>query len=100
MENKAELLKLLNYSNDYVQTTKLSDLIKEVTYKVIELRKINTKYGPAMFAILRVGEDEVTNVFLPRRYVNLLNDANIKFLNESDLKMKYIGGVYHQINFS
>ena len=42
MENKAELLKILNYSTDYVQTTKLSDLIKEVTYKVIELRKINT----------------------------------------------------------
>ena len=100
MENKAELLKILNYSTDYVQTTKLSDLMKEVTYKVIELRKIKTKYGPAIFAILRVGEDEVTNVFLPRRYVNLLNDEKVKFLNESDIKMQYIGGEYHQINFS
>lgn len=100
MENKAELLKLLNYSTDYVKTIKLSGLNKEVTYDVIELRKIKTKYGPAILAILRVGEDELTNVFLPRRYVNLLNEEQIKFFNESDIKMQYIGGDYHQITFS
>ena len=90
----------MNYSTGYVNTTKLSDLNKDVIYNIIELRKINTKYGLAMFAILRVGEDEVTNVFLPRRYVNVLNDEQIKFFNESDIKMQYIGGDYHQINFS
>lgn len=100
MENKAELLKILNYATDYVKTIKLSDLNKEVTYNVVELRKIRTKYGLAMFAILRIGEDEVTNVFLPRRYVNLFNDEQIKFFNESDIKMQYIGGDYHQITFS
>lgn len=43
-----------------------------------------------MFAILRIGEDEVTNVFLPRRYVNLLNNEQIKVFNERDFKMEYI----------
>ena len=99
MENKIELLKMLNNSTGYVKTTKLSDLMKDVSYKVIELRKINTIYGPAIFAILRVGEDEVTNVFLPRSYVDILNDEQIKFFNENDIQMKYYGGKYHQIDF-
>ena len=43
MENKAELLKILNYSNNYSQTKKLSDLRKDIPYDIIELRKIKYK---------------------------------------------------------
>ena len=92
MENKAELIKILNYSTNYSQTQKLSDLMIDVPYDVVELRKINTKYGVSLIATLRVGEDEAVNVFLPRRYVNLLNDKQIKFFNESNIQMKYLGG--------
>jgi hypothetical protein len=99
MENKPELLKVLNYSINYSETTKLSDLAKQVPYEVVELRKIN-KYGTSLIVTLRDGEYEITNVFLPRRFVNLLNDDQIKFINENEFHMTYYGGQYHNIGFS
>lgn len=99
MENKSELLNILNYTSDFSNTTKLSDLIKDAPYDIVELRKIDTRYGPSIIATLRIGEDENTNVFLPKRYVNKLNDNQIKLFNENNFQMKYQGGKYHDIRF-
>ena len=99
MENKAELINILNYTADFSRTTKLSDLMKDAPYDVVELRKIDTKYGPSIIITLCIGEDENTNVFLPKRYVNLLNDNQIKLINENNFQMKYLGGKYHELRF-
>ena len=44
-------------------------------------------------------EEEIVNVFLPKRFVNILNDEKIKIFTENNIQMKYCGGEYHQIEF-
>jgi len=50
-------------------------------YPIIRAKRIPTKYGPTVVVTLRIAETDIVQVFVPKRYSDLVSDADIDAIN-------------------
>lgn len=61
-------------------------------YLLIELKKINTKLGTTLIAVLEIN-DKFVEIYLPKKYVDLSTKEIDKINKEKDLKLHFKGKV-------
>lgn len=81
----ADLKARLNNCNT-PQYTRISDLKPNIPYKITNYTKSLTRYGDAICATLEglVGDDVFLNVYLPKRFLSILDDATIEAYNRGN----------------
>jgi hypothetical protein len=95
---KEELLIHLNKPT-YLETKQISELdASPHSYLVESVKRVTTKYGDAIIATLD-DEGNRFKVFLPKRYTNKLSDEWIACMNKTNIRLKYLGGKYHDLEF-
>jgi len=50
-------------------------------YPIIRAKRIPTKYGPTVVLTLRVSKTSIVQVFLPKRYSEVMSDTDIDSIN-------------------
>lgn len=84
----------------FLPTKPLAELTPGSQFNVTKLRKVQTKYGERIVAEL----EKSFNVFLPARFTKAFESDSATWLAMQEatvnkLSMKYIGGVYNNIEF-
>ena len=74
-------------------SVKITDLKPQVQYKVLESKKIKTKYGETVSLKLKINEQTASWVFLPKRYTNVFTEIEITNINsgQSKIALEYHG---------
>jgi len=99
--SSSKLYHILNKFNEVglVRTRKMKDLEIGKTYDLHALKSTETKFGPAIVATLFDG-NKIFTVLLPKRFVQAFPYDNIDYVNMRPFLMKYLGGKYHDVEFS
>ena len=75
----------------------ISNLRKGKRYPVTLAQRITTPYGPSIMLTLQVDPSHTVNVFLPKRFTSVFEDADFENINTSDLKYHLVFQGYHPI---
>ena len=97
----------------YLERKKIKELETDKSYLIEQVKRITTKYGDVIIAILRgpwawsadpIQDDDVQNapqfeVFLPKRYVTRFSDDDLEYMNKGGIYLDFIGGEYNDLEF-
>jgi len=63
-------------------------------YPIVRAKRISTKYGTTVLLTLRVSETNIVQVFLPKRYSEVMSDEDMDSFNSKAvaLHLVYKGG--------
>jgi len=56
-------------------------------YPIIRAKRIPTKYGLSVVLTLRIAENNNVQVFLPKRYIDVMTDADIDAINSKAVSL-------------
>lgn len=80
---------------------KISEMSQELWYTILGMKRVSTKYGPALLtSLLHITEwqpkmeemhDYNFKVFLPKRFADLLTDDDLHDINENSYQIQYSG---------
>ena len=59
-------------------TVRISSLDLETRYPVLHAERLETKYGTSFFLTISESTNNVIKIFLPRRYIVVFTDEDIK----------------------
>ena len=51
---------------------------------------MSTKYGPSVVLTLRISETNIVQVFLPKRYIEVISDSNIDDINSKAVSLHLV----------
>ncbi|KAJ8677898.1 hypothetical protein QAD02_013685 [Eretmocerus hayati] len=86
-------LNRLAANGGFLPTVKLNELVPGKSYRISDMRKMNTRYGSRVITDI----DETTQVFLPKRIGELICNDDSLFTNmtqsisRNELYLKYLG---------
>lgn len=85
-------------ASESVEYKKMSELVNERVYPVLEFSLKKTKYGPALSGLIRDPEDgKRYNVFFPQRFSRVVKDQEeLERLNAESLSIKFKGCNNHK----
>lgn len=75
----------------------LSDLVKNKTYLLLKLEKLETHFGEGILASLLV-KNNVRKIYLPKIYATKLSEDDVEEINEGSFEIRYLGpeGLSHK----
>jgi len=56
-------------------------------YPIIRAKRIPPKYGPSVVLTLRIAETNIVQVFLPKRYSDVVSDSDIDAINSKTVSL-------------
>jgi len=59
-------------------------------YPIIRAKRIPTKYGPTVVLTLRIAETNIVQVFLPKRYSDVVSDEDIDGINSKAVSLHLV----------
>ena len=59
-------------------------------YPIIRAKRIPTKYVPSVVLILRIAEPNIVQVFLPKRYSDVVSDEDIDAINSKAVSLRLV----------
>jgi len=59
-------------------------------YPIIRAKRIPKKYGPTVVLTLRVSETNIFQVFLPKRYSELMSDTDMESINSMAVSLHLV----------
>jgi len=59
-------------------------------YPIIRAKRIPTKYGPSVVLTLRISETSIVQVFLPKRYNEVMSDTDINDINSKAFSLHLV----------
>ena len=59
-------------------------------YPIIRAKRIPTKYGPTVVLTLRIAENNNVQVFLPKRYSDVVSDEDIDAINSKAVSLHLV----------
>jgi len=59
-------------------------------YPIIRAKRIPTKYGLSVVLTLRIAESKIVQVFLPKRYTDVVSDADIDAINSKAVSLHLV----------
>ena len=59
----------------------IGSLVINRLYPIIHAKRINTKYGPTVLLSIRDSDEKLVEIFLPKRYANVVSDEDIEKIN-------------------
>jgi hypothetical protein len=62
-------------------TVIVSSLFQDKRYTVLHVERVETRFGPRVRAALRVEDGDIVKVFLPQRYGNRFEEADMVAIN-------------------
>ena len=67
--------------------------MKDVKYPIVLIQNVDTKYGKAVFATIsdHLEETKQYRVYLPKRYVNVSSDEELRHIQPMELFLIYRG---------
>jgi hypothetical protein len=72
----------------------ISSLILNRPYPIVRAKRVTTKFGSTVVLSLRDADEELIQIFLPKRYASVVSDDDISNINS---RTKYINLVYKGI---
>jgi len=75
-----ELAKRFQESTAYASVN-VNYLEPHKLYPIIKAKRISTKYGTIVVLTLRISETSIVQLFLPKRYSEVISDADIDSIN-------------------
>ena len=90
------LLKQLNDISRFSTASNISigDLTVDERYKVVRLEKVEAKFGVAIVAYISRGREELSRIYLPKKFIGSFGDEFISKFNRcevGDLFLTYKG---------
>jgi len=70
---RMDVAKLFEEATAYVSVN-MSSLILNSPYPNIHAKRTNTKYGPTVLLSVRDVDDKLVDIFLPKRYANVVSE--------------------------
>jgi len=61
-----------------------------ILYPIIRAKRIPTKYGHTVVLTLRVSETSIVQVFLPKRYSEVMSDTNMDSINSKAVSLHLV----------
>jgi len=71
-------------------TVALSTLDVDRPYRLLRVEKTVTRFGQAMLMTIFTTPQSVAKVFLPKRYISLVSDADISSINDGELALSLV----------
>jgi len=68
----------------------ISSLILNKSYPFVHAKRINTKYGPTVLLSIRDFDDKFVDIFLPKRYANIMNNENLENINSRSVHLNLV----------
>jgi len=68
----------------------LSSLDPKKLYPIVRAKSITTKYGPTVLLSLRVSETSIFQVFLPKRYSDVMSDEDMDNINSKAVSLHLV----------
>jgi hypothetical protein len=65
---------------------RFSALDRDTRYPVLHAERVETRFGPRVRVALREEDGNIVDVFLPRRYGDTFEDANLAAINTRQLQ--------------
>ena len=59
-------------------------------YPIIRAKRFSTKYGPIVVLTLRISETSIVQVFLPKRYSEVMSDADVDSFNSKAVALHLV----------
>jgi len=59
-------------------------------YPIIRAKRIPTKYGPTFVRTLRIAETNIVQLFLPKRYSDVVSDSDIDAINSKAVSLHLV----------
>jgi len=59
----------------------ISSLVINRLYPTVDAKRINTKYGPSVLLSIRDSDEKLLQIFLPKRYANVVSDEDMEKIN-------------------
>jgi len=59
-------------------------------YPIIRAKRIPTKYGLSVVLTLRIAENNIVQVFLPKRYSDVVSDSDIDAINSKSVSLHLV----------
>ena len=71
-------------------TVSVASLEPHKRYPVIRAKRLSTKYGISVVFTLRNSDSNVVQVFLPKRYNDVVTDADIRSINSECIHVNLV----------
>ena len=68
----------------------ISSLVLNRPYPTVHAKRINTKYGPTVPQSVRDVDEKVFDIFLPKRYANVVSDEDLENLNSRSVYLNLV----------
>jgi len=68
----------------------ISSLILNRPHPTVHAKRINTKYGPSLLLSIRDVEEKIVDIFLPKRYANVLKDEDLENINSRSVHLNSV----------
>jgi len=68
----------------------ISSLILNRPYPIVHAKRINTKYGPTVLLSIRDVDDKIVDIFLPKRYANVVKDEDLENINSRSVYLNLV----------
>jgi hypothetical protein len=68
----------------------ISSLILKRLYPIVHANRINTKYGPTVLLSIRDVDENVVDIFLPKRYANVVTDEDLENINSRSVYLNLV----------
>jgi len=62
----------------------VSELYVNRKYRILQARRLTTRYGPTVILTVKNENSAPVQVFLPRRYSDVFSDTDIEQINSND----------------
>ena len=72
----------------------INSLIMNRPYPIVQAKRVNTMYGPTVLLSLRDSNEKLVQIFLPKRYANVVTDEDMEKINSRSM---YLNLVYKGI---
>ena len=59
----------------------MNSLVINRLYPIVHAKRVNTKYGPTVLLSLRDSDEKLVQIFLPKRYANVVTDEDTEKIN-------------------
>ena len=69
----------------------ISSLILNRPYPIVRAKRVTTKFGSTVMLSIRDTDEQLIQIFLPKRYASVVSDDDISKINS---RTKYINLVY------
>ena len=69
----------------------ISSLILNRPYRIVRAKRVTTKFGSTVMLSIRDTDEQLIQIFLPKRYASVVSDDDISKINS---RTKYINLVY------